>query len=120
MIRWEFYGGPFTVQRVGRDRDRFYRPARRLSGAPGWSTHPDTTRTLTATQYFACGDNSANSSDGRMWESVDPWVAQIDDLAGIVPERLLIGKAFFVYFPSMQRGAVPVPSPDFGRLRWVW
>ena len=85
VIRWEFSGGPFTLHRVGLDRDLFYRPATRRSGEPGWSTHPSTTRTLTATQYFACGDNSANSSDGRMWESVDPWVEQLDDRKGIVP-----------------------------------
>jgi hypothetical protein len=30
----------------------------------------------------------------------------------------MIGKAFFVYFPSLHReGAIPVP--DFGRLRFI-
>ena len=121
VISWTFSGGGFTLHRVGLDRDLFYRPSLTRDGrAAGWSTHPDSTRTFSPTQYMACGDNSANSSDGRMWVDVDEWVQEIDDRPGIVPERLMIGKAFFVYFPSMQRGAIPVPSPDFGRLRWIW
>jgi signal peptidase I len=120
-ISWSFSNGAFTLYRVGLDRDLFYRPTTTDDArAAGWSTHPDTTRTFSSTQYMACGDNSANSSDGRMWTRVDPWVREIDERPGIVPARLMIGKAFFVYFPSMQRGAVPLPSPDFGRLRWIW
>ena len=30
-------------------------------------------------------------------------------------------RAFFVYFPSMIKGAQSgLPVPDFGRLRWIW
>jgi signal peptidase I len=36
-------------------------------------------------QYFALGDNSYNSSDGRKW--------------GTVPQRNLVGPALFCYFP---------------------
>jgi signal peptidase I len=36
-------------------------------------------------EYFMLGDNSAQSADGRTW--------------GQVPERLIMGKAVFVYFP---------------------
>ena len=35
--------------------------------------------------YMCLGDNSAQSSDSRMW--------------GVVPERLMLGKAVFVFFP---------------------
>lgn len=45
-------------------------------------------------EYFALGDNSTRSSDSRDW--------------GPVPERLLLGKAVFVYWP--------IPS----RFRLIW
>lgn len=35
--------------------------------------------------YFALGDNSANSADGRMW--------------GFVPDREIVGRAVFIYYP---------------------
>jgi hypothetical protein len=36
--------------------------------------------------YFCLGDNSSSSSDGRDW--------------GLVPERLMLGKAVVVYWPG--------------------
>jgi signal peptidase I len=41
--------------------------------------------------YMCLGDNSAQSSDSRMW--------------GTVPERLLLGKAVFVFWPM-------IPAPN--------
>ena len=39
--------------------------------------------------YVALGDNSANSADSRYW--------------GFVPDKSVIGKAFFVYYPFTKR-----------------
>ena len=39
--------------------------------------------------FFAMGDNSTNSLDGRAW--------------GFVPEDEIIGKALFIYYPFTQR-----------------
>ncbi|MCC6125542.1 MAG: signal peptidase I [Pirellulales bacterium] len=61
-------------------------------------------------QFFAMGDNSAKSADGRTW--------------GVVPRKLLIGKAFFVYWPhSWHRipgTKIPFPFfPNFTRMGFV-
>jgi hypothetical protein len=42
--------------------------------------------------YLCLGDNSAQSSDGRIW--------------GTVPERLMLGKASFVFFPVDRIGFI--------------
>jgi hypothetical protein len=68
------------------------------------------------------GDNSSASADGRVWGEPDELVAaQIDPAPFIVNRRLIIGKAWSVYFPS------PYPLveggrrfiPDFGRIRFI-
>jgi signal peptidase I len=43
-------------------------------------------------KFVALGDNSGNSLDSRYW--------------GFVPEKAVIGKAFFIYFPFTQRWGV--------------
>lgn len=132
-IRWEFAGGPFTVHRVALSRDVHYRadvyrqsndkglPHSR-GGEPAQATHPLQTPRLGPDQFFVCGDNSPASDDARLWDLPDPWVAkEIDDTIGIVPRDLLIGKAFYVYFPSViPNRMLNVPVPDFGRLRFIW
>ncbi len=125
-IRWEFDGSPLALHRVRLERDLHYQSATggkiRLRGA-----HPQRPLVLGPDEFFVCGDNSASSSDGRLWEHVDPWVDAMDGEVdgttrgkiGVVPRDLLIGKAFFVYFPSILYG-LEVPVPDFGRLRFIW
>ena len=45
--------------------------------------------TVPAQAYFAMGDNSGNSQDGRYW--------------GFVPEKDVIGRPLFIYFPFTKR-----------------
>jgi hypothetical protein len=128
--RLEFSGGSFTISRVALARDIFYQPdyyryrngngsPHSLSGRPALGTAPSSVLTLGPDEFFCCGDNSPASLDGRLWDSPDPWVRAIDPKIGVVPRDLLIGKAFFVYFPAPSwRGKVPVP--DFGRMRFIW
>jgi len=42
--------------------------------------------------YFCLGDNSGQSSDSRKW--------------GLVPERLMLGRAVFVFFPFDRIGFI--------------
>lgn len=125
--RWETSGTPVEFTCVGLDRDLHYRAAthsagphqRTLAGTPGTATHPTTTLTLKDDQFFVCGDNSPQSLDARLWGFPDPWVAaEFDPSPSVVSRRLLMGKAFFVYFPAPVGGS-PVGVPDFGRLRFI-
>lgn len=127
---FEFDGGPFTLHRVALSRDIHYQADayRNYNDAgephsraqlPALTTHPSSTLTLGPDQYFVCGDNSPQSLDGRLWDVPHPWVRRIDPSIGVVNRDLLIGKAFFVYFPAPYRvGRVPVP--DTGRVRLIW
>lgn len=82
--------------------------------------------TLDPGTYFAMGDNSPLSSDGRMWQHVNPWIHEMylrdkKQFMGVVPEELLIGRAFFVYYPApyglndQSFGFIP----NFGQMRVI-
>lgn len=129
-VRWEMAGTPLTLHRVRLDRDIFYRPGvydsgpgqprHARQGQPSLATHPMQPNLLGPDQFFVAGDNSPNSLDGRQWDTPDPWVyAKIDGTIGVVPRDLLIGKAFFVYFPALHKEK-RVPVPDVGRMRFIW
>lgn len=131
-VRWEFSGSPLTLFRVGLDRDVYYRADQQQSPItipgedrgmevlPGLGTHPLRPASLGPDQFFCLGDNSPASKDGRLWTTVDPWVAdELDREVGIVPRDLMLGKAFFVYFPAPYPvGSLPI-VPDVGRMRFI-
>lgn len=130
--RWEF-SGPVRLHRVEVSRDIHYQPGEYqprlpdgrtrspLAGQPMLATHPSSTPTLGPDQHICCGDNSPFSADSRAWATVDPWVEHSigEESPGLVPRKLMIGKAFFVYFPSLLKGKT-IPMVDFGRMRWIW
>ncbi|MDE0734479.1 MAG: hypothetical protein OSB47_01570, partial [Pirellulaceae bacterium] len=69
--------------------------------------------TLGPEDYLPLGDNSPESSDGRMWP--------LDDSAPqhTVHRRLLIGQAMFVYWPHSWRwGRVPI-VPNISQMRMI-
>lgn len=124
--RWEFDGAAITLARVGLDRDVHYQPGvfeGALFGSPGRATHPSTLPTLGPDEFFALGDNSGPSRDGRLWEFVDPWLEPLGVRPGVVHRDLLIGRAFFVYFPAPHpaviRGEPVGATPDLGRVRFI-
>ncbi|QQS07963.1 MAG: hypothetical protein IPK69_08055 [Phycisphaerales bacterium] len=119
-VRWEFKGaGPFTLYRVALARDVYYQPQLLARDTPARATHPITTMRLSPDQFFVCGDNSPYSQDARTWPPNNPWADEIDPTRGVVNRKLLIGKAFVVYFPAPKwKGSIPIP--DFGRMRFIW
>ena len=75
-------------------------------------------------EYFVLGDNSILSGDARHWTTkVD--LVQGEDLeleSGRVPQRFLLGRAFFVYWPVGYRPMSPnMPGliPNFGEMRFI-
>jgi len=71
--------GGVTVRGLKLRRDIFYtRSHGSASGADLYYVQPG--------HYLCLGDNSAHSSDSRSW--------------GVVPERLMLGKAVFVFWPA--------------------
>ena len=81
---------------------------------------PETVFTLGEDQFFTLGDNSPASKDGRMWTRVDPWIAEVfDPTVGVVHRDLMMGQAFFVYFPAPRKAFGRVPVPNFGEMRFI-
>jgi signal peptidase I len=52
-------------------------------------TGPGVTYTVPAKSYFAMGDNSPRSQDSRYW--------------GIVPDKDVVGRPLFIYYPLTSR-----------------
>lgn len=123
-LGWAFQGPGVRLHRVGVDRDIWYQPAVYLAGPEkglaALGTHPEKTVRLREDQYFTLGDNSASSKDGRLWDRLDPVVERdVDPTMGVVNDDLMLGKAFFVYFPA-PRWMGRIPVPDFGGMRFIW
>ena len=124
-ITWRFSGSPVTLHRVRLDRDLFYhqRSAALRTHRWGFATHPDHPGVLGPEHYMMLGDNSTSSLDSRFWGAPHQLVAQqIDPAPFVVNRKLLIGKAWMVYFPSpypVTEGGDTRVIPDFGRLRFI-
>ncbi|MFA9476930.1 S26 family signal peptidase [Phycisphaerales bacterium AB-hyl4] len=132
-------GSPVTLHQVELDRDLYYSTLsgadqRRARGAmvrlgdrvAGWRRP----LIIRDNEYFPVGDNGPQSDDGRFWQHVDETIAEQyfadrladgEDAAGLVPEELMMGRAFFVYFPApypWQAGGRQI-VPNFGDMRMI-
>lgn len=111
-------GVPLILRNVRIDRDVYYtqsyRSRRAMAGEP---FH------LNANEYFVLGDNSANSHDSREWFKAGPHLRERDPpyRLGTVPADQIVGRAFFVYLPSMipSGNGAGIRVPDLGRVRFV-
>lgn len=73
-------------------------------------------------EFFVMGDNSPMSYDARFWwEPVDLRDENLHADAGRVPDRFMLGKAFFVYWPAGFRPAKGTPAliPNIGQMRFI-
>jgi len=117
-------------------RDIYYTPPKTAAYEGAYRASPDQPMVLHRSgqrdsqgnvldnEYFTLGDDSIMSADGRVWKpKVD--LRESEDLyahPGAVPERFLLGKAFFVYWPAGYRPftkTAPGVIPNFGELRFI-
>ena len=123
-------GSPARLYDVAVDRDIIYATTRSAAHTlgvfqknlpPQFQGQPVT---IGPDRFYVLGDNSPLSHDGRYWTQVDPWVREKmfkegERAMGLVPEELMMGRAFFVYFPAplpVKKGGAGV-IPHFGRMR---
>ena len=128
-------GMALELNHVVVERDVFYRSPRRNLGfmAPlstltgtvwGGTSNPIWLR---QDEFYMLGDNSAASGDSRLWSVVGDHLKDRGEACqlGTVPRDQLIGRAFFVYWPSGHRSdIIPLLDrigmvPDVGRMRWI-
>jgi signal peptidase I len=110
-------GGPSTLAHLKLFRDLYYT---QCEGANVAHTANDgNPLSLGNDEFFAMGDNSRNSLDGRMWTEVFPALDDLGTRQGIVPRRYLLGKAFFVYWPAGFRPTTNDSVPLFHDLPLV-
>ncbi len=128
-------GSPATLHAVEVDRDVSYTssssPAPAAAGRAALLKSASGQRKggpleIEPDQFFCLGDNSPLSNDGRFWREVNPGVedallAGHKNKVGIVPRKLMIGRAFFVYYPAP---FPPSPEkiglfPNFGEIRFI-
>jgi len=142
-VALQIEGGPATLYQIELDRDLYYGARDQHSGL----AHGAFTRRgprlmaqgepveLAADEFFVIGDNGPISDDARFWDTtprgeddLHPWIEATmfaDDQrrhVGRVPRRLMVGRAFFVYYPApfALEPEAPGVFPNFGRMRLIY
>jgi signal peptidase I len=115
VARLSVQGPAVRVRSIHLDRDLYYTP----DGTLGIHTPAS----IETDRFFCLGDNSPQSADSRAWDGVDPWVEDLTGVRmGFVPRELMIGRAFFVYWPAMWRykgDSWLAVVPNFGKMRFI-
>lgn len=108
------------------ERDVHYKNSAPTGLPRGWGTTGNPIF-LREGEYFVLGDNSPASQDSRLWTQPGAYLLErgAGYQVGTVPADQLIGKAFFVYWPSGYRiNWLPILKdfgviPNVGKMRWI-
>lgn len=116
-----FGSGNLTLSHAALYRDIHYldtRPDSRQSVDQAGENNPFT---LEKDEYFVMGDNSPDSADSRLWNIEGIGNNGNRYRTGIVPRDYLVGKAFFVYWPSgFRMGKSRLAFiPNIGQMRFI-
>ncbi len=112
-------GEAFTLEHITLHRDTHYTNTGGGTNGRGTEGNPFA---LEKDQFFVMGDNSPLSHDSRFWSGHSLGNGKTYR-TGAVPRDYVIGKAFFVYWPSGYR---PYPSiripfiPNVGKMRFIY
>jgi len=118
-----------SIEHVSLWRDVYYlndgrrTPTSERSSKPFWASpaaFPENVMPLGSGEYFVLGDNSLMSLDARGWaDDIDLPDFHVE--SGRVPERFMLGKAFFVYWPAGYKpfNFAPAIAPNFGDMRFI-
>lgn len=128
----QIQGTPATITQLDLDRDLFYSTRPNMTKEALGGIYKSGTElhgkpvAIEPDQFYCLGDNSPFSHDGRYWSTVNPWIEKRlfvnkKQVIGLVPRELMIGKAFFVYFPAPHRLTPTSPGvvPNFGDVRFI-
>jgi signal peptidase I len=117
-----FGSGGLVIRNVGLYRDIHYLSTRIDAQDTALRAGEGNPFTLKANEYFAMGDNSPDSADSRIWDVEGIGNNGISYRMGIVPQDYLVGKAFFVYWPSGFRvGNFQFAFiPNAGKMRYIY
>lgn len=116
-----FGSGKLSISHAGLYRDIHYLSSRYDTGRQVARAGEGNPFTLDEDEFFALGDNSPDSSDSRMWAVAGLGNNEHKYRMGIVPREYLVGKAFFVYWPSgytAEKLKLPL-IPNIGRMRLI-
>ena len=117
-----FGTGSLTLNNVALYRDINYLSIRPDNRQPVDRAGEGNPFTLDENEFFAMGDNSPDSADSRLWSIEGIGNNGKNYRMGVVPRDYLVGKAFFVYWPSSFRLEKPKLGivPDIGKMRFIY
>ena len=117
-----FADGSLTINDVQLYRDIHYMSTKPDTMEPVLRAGEGNPFTLGKDEFFAMGDNSPDSLDSRLWSSEGIGNNNKTYRQGVVPRDFLVGKAFFVYWPSGFRfGNFKFAFvPNVGKMRFIY